>query len=389
VTGCAGTERAARAALSAVVEPPGEAVARYLIAHGPEATVAALRTGTGTSLDRDRRIQRRLAGVDGAAVLRTGAACGARFVCPGDAEWPAALDELGLAVDTAARWAAPPSGLWVRGDADLAGCTVRSVAVVGARAATEYGNRTAAELGAELSSSGWKVVSGAAYGIDGFAHRGALAVGGPTVAVLACGVDRTYPQGHADLLGRILGDGLVVSELPPGTRPTRGRFLARNRLIAAVTRGTVVVEAALRSGALNTAQWAVDIGRPVAAVPGPVTSAMSGGCHKLIREGAAVLVTDAAEVADAVGDLGADAAPLKRGEDRPLDRLGPVARDVYESIPARTVVTADQICQETGLSLPTCLAALSDLAADWLVRRAGGGWELTGNAGDSPGARGA
>lgn len=376
MTGSGTGERVARAVLSAVVEPPGEAVARHLIAHGAEATVAALRAGTGPKIDRDHRIQRRLSGVDGADVLRAGANCGARYVCPGDTEWPPALDELPLAVDTSSRWAPPPFGLWVRGETELAESAARSVAIVGARAATEYGNRTAAELAAELSSAGWTVVSGAAYGIDGFAHRGALAAGGLTMAILACGVDQTYPQGHADLLARIAGSGLIVSELPPGTRPTRGRFLARNRLIAGLTRGTVVVEAALRSGALNTAQWATEIGRPVAAVPGPVTSAMSGGCHKLIREGAAVLVTDAAEIADAVGDLGADAAPVKRGEDRPLDRLGPIARDVYEAIPARAVVTADQLCRETGLRVPECLAALGELSTEGFVRRVNGGWRL-------------
>ncbi|HSI93070.1 MAG TPA: DNA-processing protein DprA [Jiangellaceae bacterium] len=378
MTGRVDGERAARALLSAAVEPPGEGVARYLVAHGPEATVAALRAGSAGTIDRDHRIQRRLGGVEAGAVLRAGTECGARFVCPGEAEWPPALDELLLGVDTAPRWVAPPPGLWIRGDADLTELTGRSVAVIGARAATEYGNRTAAELAAELSSGGWTVVSGAAYGIDGYAHRGALAVGTPTVAVLACGVDRSYPQGHADLLARVLNDGLVVSELPPGTRPSRQRFLARNRLIAAVTKGTVVVEAAVRSGALNTAQWAADLGRPVAAVPGPVTSAMSGGCHKLIREGAAVLVTDAAEVADAVGEFGVDAAPQKRGPDHPLDRLGPVARDVYEAMPARRVVTADQICHETGLSIPACVAALGELATDGFVRRTDGGWRLTG-----------
>lgn len=388
MTGWASGERVARAVLSAVVEPPGEAVARYLIGHGPEATVAALRAGAGRPLDRDHRIKRRLAVLDIEAVQRAAAECGARFVCPGDGEWPPVLDELPLAVDSAQKWSPPPFGLWIRGEPDLAELARRSVAVVGARAATEYGNRTAADLGAQLSTGGWTVVSGAAYGIDGFAHRGALAVGSPTVAVLACGVDRTYPHGHSDLLARILGDGLIVSELPPGTRPSRQRFLARNRLIAAMTRGTVVIEAALRSGALNTAQWAAHIGRPVAAVPGPLTSSMSAGCHKLIREGA-VLVTDAAEVADAVGDLGTDAASEKRGPDRALDRLNLVARDVYEAMPARTVVTVDQICADTGLSVPACLAALAELATTGLVGRAEGGWRLAGRGRGAPTAGGA
>jgi DNA processing protein len=385
VSGCGEAERIARAALSAVVEPPAEKVARLVIARGPQAVVDWLRAGAGDKLDQGRRLQRRLEGVDGADVLTAGAAGAARFICPGDAEWPVVLDDARMAADSAERWAAPPVGLWVRGDADLATLLSRSVAVVGARAATEYGRRIAADFGAQLSSRGWTVLSGAAYGIDGYAHRGALAVGSPTVAVLACGADRIYPRGHADLLERILSTGLIISELPPGALPSRPRFLARNRLIASMTRGTVVIEAALRSGALSTAKWAADLHKQVAAVPGPVTSAMSAGCHKLIRENAAILVTDVAEVVDAIGELGKDAAEPKRGTDRPLDRLGPVAGDVYEAMPARAIVTVDRLCADTGLSVPACLAALGELSAEGFVRRVSGGWQLVPGAGDAPG----
>jgi len=380
-------ERVARAALSAVVEPPGEKVARLVIARGPEAVLASLRGGD--TVDSGRRMQRRLAGVDGRSVLAAGRAAGARFVCPGDAEWPTVLDDARARADSAERWAVPPVGLWVRGGADLAALMSRSVAIVGARAATEYGRRTAADLGAQLSSRGWTVVSGAAYGIDGFAHRGALSVGSPTVAILACGVDRIYPRGHADLLERILADGLVISELPPGTLPSRPRFLARNRLIASMTRGTVVVEAAARSGALNTALWAADLQRPLAAVPGPVTSSMSAGCHRLIRENGATLVTDVAEVIDLIGDLGVDAAEPKRGAARPLDRLGPIARDVYEAMPARAAVTVDRLCADTGLSVPACMAALGELSAGGFVHRVDGGWRLGAAARDAPAPTGA
>lgn len=376
MSGCDERERIARAALSAVVEPPAETVARLVLARGPEAVLDLLRAGAGDKIDKGHRLHRRLVGVDGADVLTAGAASGARFICPGDGEWPAALDDARMAADHAERWAAPPVGLWVRGDADLAGVLVRSVAVVGARAATEYGRRTAADFGAQLSSRRWTVVSGAAYGIDGYAHRGALAVGSPTVAILACGADGIYPRGHADLLERILATGLIVSELPPGAFPSRPRFLARNRLIASMTRGTVVIEAAIRSGALNTAKWAADLQKPVAAVPGPVTSAMSAGCHKLVREEGAILVTDVAEVVDAIGDLGSDAAEPKRGADRPLDGLAPIARDVYEAMPARAVVTVDRICADTGLSVPACLAALGELSSAGLVQRIDGGWRL-------------
>jgi DNA processing protein len=376
MTGCPDYERVARAALAAGVEPPGERVARHLIDHGPEATLAALRQGGDEKLDPDGRVHRRLSGVDGASVLASASALGIRYVCPGDAEWPAALDQMLIYPNQDGKWVAPPIGLWVRGESDLAALAPRSVAVVGARAATDYGRRIATEIGADLSSRGWTIVSGAAYGIDGAAHRGALAVGGMTVAVLACGADLTYPRGHTELLRRILDSGLIVSELPPGTIPSRPRFLARNRLIAALTRGTVVVEAARRSGALSTATWATRLYRPLAAVPGPVTSAMSAGCHKIIRDGAAVLVNDAAEVADLVGDIGTDAAADERAPDGPLDRLEPTARDVYEAMPARLAVTVDQLCAETGLSVPACMAALGRLGASGLVVREDDGWRL-------------
>ena len=153
----------------------------------------------------------------------------------------------------------------------------RSVAIVGSRASTAYGEHVAGELGHQLAERGWTVVSGGAFGIDAAAHRGALAAEAPTVAVLACGVDRPYPAAHGALLHRIAETGLLVSEWPPGAAPHRHRFLVRNRLIAALTRGTVVVEAAARSGAQATARRARKLGRQVLVVPGPVTSAMSVG----------------------------------------------------------------------------------------------------------------
>ena len=376
-------ERTARAALSVVVEPGtrgAEQVARELMAAGPVRALAAIKAGSDV-LDPDRRMFRRAADVDGVAVLKRGVAVGARFCCPGDAEWPAGLDTLEVTLDSSTRYGPPPLGLWVRGDVDLADTTDRSVAVVGSRAATEYGLRVAADLGADLASAGWTVVSGAAYGIDAAAHRGALAIGGTTVAVLACGVDTAYPTGHGGLLHRIAETGIVVSELPPGSRPSRLRFLARNRLIAAMTRGTVVVEAAVRSGALNTAGWALDIGRDILAVPGPVTSAMSAGCHDLIRNGAATLVTDAREVIDMVGDLGSDAAVEPHGEPRLWDDLDPIARDVLEALPARKAVTVDRVCRDTGLAASACVAALAELSVAGLVQSGPDGWRLARRGG--------
>ncbi|HEX6579027.1 MAG TPA: DNA-processing protein DprA [Jiangellaceae bacterium] len=373
----ASAERVARACLSALVEPgTGAAIVTELRRHGPEVVLDRLRSGDRT-LDPEARMQRRAGAVDGADLLRRAAAAGARFQCPGDPEWPAGLATLDLALDAGTAAAGPPPiGLWVRGEPDLAEATGRSVAVVGSRAATEYGVRVAADLAADLAAAGWTVVSGAAYGIDAAAHRGALAAGGVTVAVLACGVDVVYPRGHAALLHRINGDGLIVSELPPGSTPTRPRFLARNRLIAAMTAGTVVVEAAPRSGALNTAGWASEQGRAVLAMPGPVTSTMSAGCHDLVRRAVATLVTDAAEVVDMVGDLGADAVAERRGAPRPWDDLAPLARDVLEAMPARGPATVDELCRTTGLAAGTCIAALGELTLSGLVVAGAQGWSL-------------
>ena len=380
---CSPDERAARAALSALVEPGTLAavrVARHVRTEGPASALALIGTGA-EHLDPDLRMSRRAPDVDGSHELARGATVGARFLCPGDAEWPVSLDILDITLETGSRQGPSPLGLWIRGAGNLAAVTTRSVAVVGSRAATEYGLRVAAELAADLATAGWTIVSGAAYGIDAAAHRGTLAVGGTTVGVLACGVDTAYPSGHAGLLHRIADEGVVVSELPPGSRPSRLRFLARNRLIAAMTRGTVIVEAAIRSGALNTAGWTLDIGRDVLAMPGPVTSALSAGCHDLVRKGAATLVTDAREVIDMVGDFGSDALPDTRGETRPWDDLAPATRDVLEAMPARKVVTVDAICRDTGLEAAACIAALAELTLAGLVVSVAEGWRLARRGG--------
>ncbi|GHC85215.1 hypothetical protein GCM10010349_70680 [Streptomyces flavofungini] len=301
--------------------------------------------------------------------VETAAAAGARFVMPGDAEWPAQLDDLGDA---------RPVGLWVRGRPSLRIWALRSVAVVGARACTEYGAHVAAGLGAGLAERGWVVVSGGAYGVDGAAHRGALGAGGATVAVLACGVDRPYPRGHAQLIGRIAEQGLVVGELPPGDHPTPSRFIQRNRVIAALTRGTVVVEAAYRSGALVTARCARDLGRHTMGVPGPVTSGLSAGVHELLR-GDAVLVGDAAEVVELVGDMG-DLAPRRRGPVVPRDLLAPGAARVLAALPARGSAGARDIAREAGTCADDAVVRLYELRSLGFVERHGDGWQLTRQA---------
>ncbi|MGH8970653.1 MAG: DNA-processing protein DprA, partial [Actinomycetes bacterium] len=318
----------ARAALTRLAEPGDREMGRCLEQFG-SVEVLALIVGGRLPATRLGHYRARLASLDVDADLAAADRLGARLVVPGDPEWPARLHDLGEAL---------PVALWVVGRGDLGRLTHRSVAMVGSRACTAYGEHVAAEMASGLGDRGWTVVSGAAYGIDGAAHRGALAAGGDTVAVLACGLDVVYPSGHDTLLGQIRDDGLVVSELPPGSRPTKPRFLDRNRVIAALTRGTVVVEATLRSGASNTAGHAARLSRPVMAVPGPVTSATSAGCHELVRTKDASLVTDAADVLDLVGELGADASPQRRGEQRPHDELDELALRVLEALPVRRPV---------------------------------------------------
>jgi len=297
-------ERLARAGLSRVVEP-GDPAALQAFAGLEAVELWDLLTSGGPSL---ARWAARLADVRPERDLERAHAAGARFVIPGDAEWPEQVDVLAEAGQLSRRGGVP-FGLWVRGPAQLREVTQRSVALVGARACSSYGEHVAAELAAGLADNGVTVVSGGAYGIDAAAHRGALAGSGVTVAILACGVDVSYPRGNTALFSRIAEEGLLVSELPPGCSPTRLRFLARNRLIAAIALGTVVAEAAVRSGALNSAGWAEQCGRVVLAVPGPITSRMSEGAHLLVRERNAVLATSVADILEAMSPLGQQLTP--------------------------------------------------------------------------------
>ena len=285
-------ERLARAAWSRVAEPGDEQAYAFVAEHGPGPAMAALLAGQVDVA----RWRVRLPALDPARELRAVERLGGRLVIPSDPQWPRVLDDLGPA---------RPFCLWARGPLDLRAVSGSAVAIVGCRAATSYGEHVAAELGSGCAEHGVTVVSGAAYGIDGAAHRGALSATGPTVAVLACGVDRAYPKGHEQLISRITQVGAVITEAPPGSAPTRWRFLERNRLIAALAEATVVVEAAWRSGALGTANRALGLNRTVCAVPGPVTSPASTGCHALIRDGA-VCVTEAAEIFELLGPIGAD-----------------------------------------------------------------------------------
>ena len=250
------------------------------------------------------------------------------------------------------------------------------MAVVGSRSATTYGTDVAAELGAGLARAGRAVVSGAAYGIDQAAHRGALAGDGATVAVLACGVDRAYPVAHRPLLDHLAGHGAVVSELAPGCAPTRVRFLSRNRVIAALSRGTVVVEAAVRSGALNTASWTARLHRPLMGVPGPVTSAPSEGVHQLIRSGAATLVTRAGDVLELTGAMGEHLSEAVQAPVNARDRLTRRQQRVLDAVPVVRPAPAHSIARTAGLGQTEVTAVLDGLVRCGFAERLPTGWRL-------------
>jgi DNA processing protein len=367
-------DRLARLALSRLCEPGTWPVHAAVQKHGAVAVWEALRAGkpigsVSATVAAGTRVRaeshdivedaRRLERVSG------------RFLVPGDDEWPGSrLEWTDLAE-------APPLGLFVRGPGRLAALVESSVAVVGARASSHYGIHVAGELGLGIADRGWTVVSGGAYGVDGAAHRGALdsTVAG-TVAVLACAVDVSYPRGHSELLHDIAQEGLLVSEHPPGCAPTRSRFLVRNRLIAALSVGTVVVEAALRSGSLTTARQARELGRYLMAVPGAVTSDMSTGCHRLLRNGASC-VTSAADVLDVVGALILDAAPEQRGPSRPRDALPEAVRLVLDAVPVRRWAGPASIAKTAGVPTLTVQQLLPPLQVAGLVEQSLSGWRLT------------
>ncbi|MET7681623.1 DNA-processing protein DprA [Streptomyces sp. NPDC005423] len=363
----------ARAFLARVLEPGDEVGGRWVRELGAAEVARRLRTGgpqlAGVTDRRWNGLRARAEGTEPERDLSAADEAGVRYVCPGDVEWPAQLDDLGDA---------RPLGLWVRGRPSLRMWALRSVAVVGARACTGYGAHVSATLAAGLAEAGWVVVSGGAYGVDGAAHRGALGAGGATVAVLACGVDRPYPRGHTELITRIAEQGLVVGELPPGEHPTPSRFILRNRVIAALTRGTIVVEAAHRSGSLVTARAARRLGRHTMGVPGPVTSGLSAGVHELLR-GDAVLVADAADVVELVGDMG-ELAPDRRGPVLPRDLLEPAARRVLAALPGRGTAAPYDIARGAQTTEDDAIARLYELRSLGYVERHGDGWKLTRQA---------
>jgi DNA processing protein len=385
-------ERIARASLSRLMEPqdaPGLAlvkaagatdalrIATGQTAAGPaleqEITALLADCGAGASWagmrDSLKRWAPRIPDLAPERDLATMARLGGRLIVPSDDLWPAQLGDLGIQ---------EPVCLWWRGLEQPLPGAARCVALVGSRDSTSYGASVTGDLAYSLSQRGFTVVSGGAYGIDAHAHRAALAGGSgdvPTIAVMAGGVDRFYPSGNEDLLRAVANQGAVLAEVPPGSAPTRYRFLQRNRLIAALSGVTVVVEARWRSGALNTAHHAETLGRAVGAVPGSVHSANSAGCHRLLREGGAVCVTDAGEIAELASPSGEALPATRTGRAAEHDGLTLEDLILLDALPLRSTTSVDKLCAVAGLSQESVRAGLGRLGLLGLAVSERGGWK--------------
>lgn len=355
------------------------------------------------------RWRTRLSQIRGSQDLQEAATRGAGLLIPEDPQWPAGLNDLG---------AGAPLGLWHRTDPVVGRLRLpkpgRCVAIIGAREATDYGMQIAYEFAEELARHGVTIISGAAYGIDGAAHRGALrghrsvqttpsvsvqptvpdgaddeAQAPSTVAVLACGVDRLYPAGHESLLQDVMQDGLVLSELPAGSAPQRHRFLQRNRIIAALADAVIVIEARHRSGALSTAHHGLNLGRPVGAVPGSIRAASSTGCHRLLAETPTQLITDTADIVELIGAVQPSPqqhqphtgtqAPAAANTASAWDSLDDVQKRLYDALPQRGSTTAGRLSGIAGLSMPEVYAGLSRLQRDGLAQRKDQNWRRCGS----------
>ena len=300
---------------------------------------------------------------------------GGRMIMPSDDLWPRQLADLGLQ---------EPICLWWRGVEQPLPPAAKSVALVGSRDSTSYGSSVTGDLAYSLAQRGFTIISGGAYGIDAHAHRAALAGsrgGVPTIALMAGGVDRFYPSGNEDLLRSVADQGAVLAEVPPGSAPTRYRFLQPNRLIAALASVTVVIEARWRSGALNTAHHAETLGRAVGAVPGSVHSANSAGCHRLLREGGAVCVTDAGEIAELASPSGESLPEIRTTGAEVQDGLTLEDLILLDALPLRTTGTVEKLATVAGLSADSVRAGLGRLGLLGLAEFHRGGWKRSGKAG--------
>ncbi|MDQ1581409.1 MAG: processing protein [Microbacteriaceae bacterium] len=349
-------------ALTAVIEKWPE---RRIVEAVREVDPAASDALAVSAPDALRRWLPRLLSVTVVRALEQAARTQARLLTPADPSWPTGLEDLGSHA---------PIALWCRGQIEACTAMERSISLVGARASTGYGEHVAMEAAAGLVDRGFAIVSGAAYGIDGMAHRAALASRGVTIAFLAGGVDRFYPSGHDALLGRIVESGAVLSELPCGAAPTRWRFLQRNRLIAAASQATIVLEAGWRSGSLNTAGHAAALGRPLGAVPGPVTSPTSAGCHRLIRDYGAICVTDAAEMAELAGEPSGRGGSLDVANGSGEERRSADETRVRDALSQRSARSVADIANRAGMTVSSVEAVLGTLALEGAVREREKGW---------------
>jgi DNA processing protein len=390
-------DRLARVALTWLAEPGNRAVWSTVRAFGAPTALARVLAGDVPDPALRAAVAARAATGDPRRVAETALGrarrLGARVVVPGDAEWPTCVDDLStLELDAGGqvnRNSRPPLCLWVRGGRPLDEVLGRrAVAVVGARAASSYGLHVTTDLAFGLADRQWTVVSGGAFGIDAAAHRAALTAGGLTVAVLACGLDKPYPSGNAALFEQIAEQGLLISEWPPGSEPLRHRFLIRNRVIAAATAGTVVVEAAARSGASQTMGRVVALGRTAMVVPGPVTSAMSVGCHELLRaHPAARLVAGLSHVLEEVGRIGEHLAEPARGAEHRRDSLDEESALLLEAVPLRGTAGPEQLAAKAGLSVRSVLRRLPLLELAGLVEHRDGRVTLARGAAVRPDGR--
>ena len=370
---------AARLGLSWVREPGSKALYELVERMGP---VDAWRSViTGRAGDEIAKVtSARLNGRDPARVLaglrKAAERLGVIILVPESPDWPSALDDLAaISVEgdePIERDTFPPQALWLRGALPLEATAGRSVAIVGSRASTEYGEHVASELAYRLARQGWAIISGGAYGIDAAAHRGAITAGGGTIATLASGVDRPYPAGNSGMFEEIAEAGLLISEWPPGSAPHRVRFLIRNRVIAALSRGTIMVEAAARSGARQTLRRARQLGRVAMAVPGPATSSMSVGCHEELRregEDRVRLVANADHVLEEIGMIGDGLAGVPQGPVRPIDLLTTLEKQIIDATPRGTGATALEIAATVSLPVTYVLATLPALELRGHVKR--------------------
>jgi DNA processing protein len=386
--------RVARITLAHLAEPGRRDLGVLVRSVGPVQALARALSGAVPESLRDV-VAARLSRLDpttlAARAVADAARVGARIVTPEDDEWSARLDDLVVlskpVPDPIERDTDPPHCVWLRGPLHLREACERSVAVVGARASTSYGDRVAADLAYGLVERDWTVVSGGAFGIDAAAHRGALGAGGRTVAVLACGIDRPYPPSHRLLFERISEAGLIFSEWPLGADPHRHRFLVRNRVIAALARGTVVVEAALRSGARSTLRRARQLGRMAMVVPGPITSALSVGAHEELRQPDTTLVAGTDHIVEAVGAIGVDLAPVVRAEPTARDALSPLERQVLDGVRPRKILTAEEIARVVGVPARDARATLPALVRGRFVTPDGAGYRLWRKSDDQPARR--